>query len=152
MKRRLLSICVLPLLLWGCGPSGDFKKLKTYLDNNPGHITNKEQLFRKLKATYEPLETSIPFLLDMTKSTDPEEAVTAYVALATLCSQVAGTPTPQGKAQVDRIKPKELYQYFETFDSSGLDSDWTERFEFTHSVMKQSLEQELSPSPADPEN
>ena len=140
MKRLPALLLLLATLLCGCTRTSDFNDLKNYLDRTTPGPSVGATLHKKLKSVFEPLDKGVPFLLQKAKSDDPTDAVTAYLALVELCSAVAINPTPKGQVQVDLINPQELYENFEQFDPTILDSNWRKWFEGTHAIMKRTLE------------
>jgi hypothetical protein len=98
-------------------------------------------LFARLKPVYEPLDKGVPFLLSMTESANRKDAIAAYLALSELCSQVKMQPTPQGQAQVEKIKPKELFKRFDELDRMKIGGNWAVWLSMAHRTMKQALEQ-----------
>lgn len=139
MTKVLLSMCVFAML-GGCTQASDFRALKMYLEQTSRAEIEARVLYQKLKSVYEPLDKRIPYLVSMTESKEPTDVVAAYVALSELCAQVRMSPTPQGNAYVERIRPKELFDRLDSFDASSLSDNWQMWFKLAHRNMKRSLE------------
>ena len=142
--KKTISIACLLLLILGCTREKEFNRLTAYVDSVTVEDNTGGEMAKVLLPVYEPLDSRIPYLLQKSNSVDPREAVTAYLALTELCSQVESQPTPEGVVEAARIDPASLYKRFESFDRSTLNPHWQKWLDHTHNFMKAAVDSSAS--------
>ena len=138
MKRIALLAAL--LLVAGCGRKSAFEDLKTYIAATPRSSIEAVHLASIMTRLCRS-DDAVDFLEQKTKSSDPEDAVAAYVVLAELVAQARLNPAPWLDTFVVEIDVEGLATHFKTFDSNQLTGTWQEWFLNTQRIMEENLEQ-----------
>jgi len=145
-KKRMKRIGLLALLLFfvGCGRQSAFEDLKTYIAVTPQSSVDAAHLAGIMSRLCRG-NGAVTFLGQKATSSDPEDAVAAYVVLSELVAQARLNPAPWLETLAAEIQVESLASHFQQFDSSQLAGTWSEWFSLTQRIMKENLEQSVAP-------
>jgi hypothetical protein len=138
MKRIVLLAAL--FLVAGCGRKSAFEDLKTYIAATPQSGIDAAHVAGIMSRLCRG-DNAVTFLEQKAKSSDPEDAVAAYVILTELVAQARLNPAPWLETLVVEIQVEDLATHFKKFDTTPLTGTWQEWFSDTQRIMKENLEQ-----------